>query len=250
MKQFDLVNAPLYGANLIEAGAGTGKTYAIESLFLRLIIENKLTVDQILVVTFTKAATEELKGRIRSKLIKAKDTFAYGTKSDPLIDSLYGKYDDHALASELIKKALIDFNETAIFTIHGFCGRILSEYSFETGSLFDTELVTDQTDLMQEVAEDFWRISLYEAVPEFISYSLKKLKGPGFFSKLLSRQVSSYKRIIPCIEKPVFENLLCDYRNLIQRIKSMWSLSRDEISGLMQHPALKGNIYGKTEAAG
>ena len=84
MKEFDLVNAPLSGANLIEAGAGTGKTYTIESLFLRLIIEKKLAVDQILVVTFTKAATEELKGRIRNKLIKAKDTFAYGTKSDSL----------------------------------------------------------------------------------------------------------------------------------------------------------------------
>lgn len=244
MKQFDLANAPLYGANLIEAGAGTGKTYAIESLFLRLIIENKLTVDQILVVTFTKTATEELKGRIRNKLIKAKDTFAYGTKSDTLIDSLYGKYDDHALASELIKKALIDFNEAAIFTIHGFCARILSEYSFETGNLFDTELVTDQTDLMQEVAEDFWRISLYEAEPEFISYSVKKLKGPGFFSKLLSKQVSSCKNIIPLIEKPGFENLLCDYRNHIQNIRTIWSVSRNEISDLLHDPALNGKIYG------
>jgi len=244
VKQFDLANATLGGANLIEAGAGTGKTYAIESLFLRLIIENKLTVDQILVVTFTKAATEELKGRIRNKLIKAKDTFAYGTKNDTLIDSLYEKYDDHSLASELIKKALIDFNEAAIFTIHGFCARILSEYSFETGSLFDTELVTDQTDLTQEVAEDFWRISLYEAEPEFISYSVKKLKGPGFFSKLLSKQVSSCKNIIPIIENPGFENLLYDYRNLIQSLRSIWSVSRNEISDMLHDPALNGKIYG------
>lgn len=249
MKEFDLANAPLYGTNLIEAGAGTGKTYAIESLFLRLIIENKLTVGQILVVTFTKAATEELKERIRNKLIKAKDTFAYGTKSDTLIDSLYGKYDDHALASELIKKALIDFNEAAIFTIHGFCARILSEYSFETGILFDTELVTDQTDLTREVAEDFWRINLYEAQPEFISYSVKKLKGPEFFLKLLSKQVSSCKNIIPIIEKSGFENPLCDYRKLIQDIRNVWAVSKNEISDLLHDPALKGNIYGKTEAS-
>jgi len=103
VKQFDLANAPLYGANLIEAGAGTGKTYAIESLFLRLILEKKLTVDQILVVTFTKAATEELKERIRNKLIKAKDAFIHGTKSDILINLLYEKYDDHALAAGLIR---------------------------------------------------------------------------------------------------------------------------------------------------
>ncbi|MDQ1330187.1 MAG: exodeoxyribonuclease beta subunit, partial [Thermodesulfobacteriota bacterium] len=249
MKQFDLANAPLYGANLIEAGAGTGKTYAIESLFLRLILEKKLTVDQILVVTFTKAATEELKERIRNKLIKAKDTFSHGAKSDILIDSLYEKYDDHALAAGLIRKALTDFNEAAIFTIHGFCARILSEYSFETGTLFDTELVTDQTDLTQEVAEDFWRISLYEAEPEFIRYSLKKLKGPGFFSKLLSRQVSSCKYIIPAIEKPGLESHLYDYRKLIQKIRSVWNVSKDEISGLLRDPALKNNIYGNREPA-
>ncbi|MDP3286251.1 MAG: UvrD-helicase domain-containing protein, partial [Desulfobacterales bacterium] len=76
------------------------------------------------------------------------------------------------------------------------------------------------------------------------SYSIKKFKGPGFFSKLLSRQVSSCKNIIPVIEKPAFENLLCDYRNLIKRIRSIWSVSRNEISDLLHDPALNGKIYG------
>ncbi len=244
MKEFDLINAPLYGTNLIEAGAGTGKTYTIESLFIRLIIENNLTVDQILVVTFTKAATEELKERIRNKLVEAKAAFIKGESSDSLIDSLCKKYEKHELASELMSKALIDFNEASIFTIHGFCARILSENSFETGSLFDTELVTDQTDLIQDIAEDFWRIYFYNAEPEFIKYSVKKLKGPGFFSKLLSKQVSTCKNIIPSIEKPRFENLIYDYRNLIQIIRSMWSVSRNEISDLLHAPALNGTIYG------
>ncbi|MBU1571112.1 MAG: exodeoxyribonuclease V subunit beta [Proteobacteria bacterium] len=244
VKEFDLINAPLHGTNLIEAGAGTGKTYTIESLFIRLIIENNLTVDQILVVTFTKAATEELRDRIRNKLVKAKEAFTKGESSDRLIDSLCKKYDDHALARELMNKALIDFNEASIFTIHGFCARILSENSFETGNLFDTELVTDQTDLIQDIAEDFWRIYFYDAEPEFIKYSVKKLKGPGFFSKLLSKQVSSCKNIIPIIEKPGFESLLYDYRNLIQRIRSIWSVSKNDISYLLHDPALNGKIYG------
>ncbi len=244
VKEFNLINTPLYGTNLIEAGAGTGKTYTIESLFIRLIIENNLTVDQILVVTFTKAATEELRERVRNKLVKAKEAFTKGESSDNLIDSLCKKYDDHALARELINKALIDFNEASIFTIHGFCARILSENSFETDSFFDTELVTDQTDLIQEVAEDFWRIYFYNAEPEFITYSVKKLKGPDFFSKLLSKQVSSCKNIIPSTDKPGFENLLYNYRNLIQRIRSIWSVSKNDISDLLHDPALKGNIYG------
>ena len=243
MKQFDLINAPLYGTNLIEAGAGTGKTYTIESLFIRLIIEKNLPVDQILVVTFTKAATEELRERIRSKLVKAKEAFMKGESNDRLINSLCKKYVDHALALDLINKALIDFNEASIFTIHGFCARILSENSFETGSLFDTELVTDRTDLIQEVAEDFWRINLYNAEPEFITYSEKKVSGPGFFSKLLSKQISPRIKIIPEVEKPELK-ILGDFRFLIEKLRNIWSASKDEISGLMRDPALKGNIYG------
>jgi exodeoxyribonuclease V beta subunit len=244
VKQFDLINAPLYGANLIEAGAGTGKTYTIESLFIRLIIEKKLTVGQILVVTFTKAATEELKDRIRNKLVKAKEAFVKAESSDSLIGSLLEKYDNHLLAQELINNALINFNEASIFTIHGFCARILSDNSFETGSLFDTELVTDQADLVQEIAEDFWRIYFYNTEPEFIKYSVKKLKGPDYFSKLLSRQVSSCKNIIPLIERPEFEDLISDYRNIIQKARNIWSVSKDEISALLHNPSLNGKIYG------
>lgn len=247
MKQFDLINAQLNGTNLIEAGAGTGKTYTIESLFVRLIIENTLTIDQILVVTFTKAATENLKERIRNKLTKAKEAFSAGTKDkksdDALIEALCEKYENHALAYDLLKNALINFNEAAIFTIHGFCARILSDYSFETGNLFDTELVTDQTDLMQEIAEDFWRINFYSAEPEFINYSLKQISGPHYFSRLVSKQIFNRIRIIPEIKKFVFEKLFL-YRSIIKDIKKIWLASKDEILVLLLDPVLKGNIYG------
>ena len=75
MQKFDIINTPLTGTNLIEASAGTGKTYAISGQFVRLIIERHFTADQILVVTFTKAATNELKERIRKKLMEAKEAF-------------------------------------------------------------------------------------------------------------------------------------------------------------------------------
>jgi exodeoxyribonuclease V beta subunit len=247
MKQFDLVNAPLSGTNLIEAGAGTGKTYAIESLFLRLIIEKKLSVDRILVVTFTKAATGELKERIRNKLICAKDAFAGKAVDDGLIRALYAKYEDRKAVSGLMEKAVLSFNEASIFTIHGFCSRILSEFSFETGSLFDTELVTDQTDLIREIAEDFWRIVFYGAEKEFISHSLKKLKNPAFFSNLFQRHVSFCKKIIPSVEKPQFETLLHEYRQMIQDAKNVWAASKEEIKSKMRGASLKENIYGKIE---
>jgi len=145
LKIFDPINTPLTGTNLIEASAGTGKTYAIAGLFLRLVLEEQLTADQILVVTFTKAATQDLKDRIRNNLLKAKSAFSKGSSNDDFINTLVKKHDNPALAVQLIQDALIDFDNAAIFTIHGFCHRILHENAFETQSLFDTELVTDQT---------------------------------------------------------------------------------------------------------
>ncbi|MBW2738759.1 MAG: UvrD-helicase domain-containing protein, partial [Deltaproteobacteria bacterium] len=142
MNNFDLINTSLSGINLIEASAGTGKTYAITGLFLRLILEKGLLVDQILVVTFTKAATAELKEKIRNILLQAKEAFQTGSSDDSFIDHIVKKADDPAFCIQLIENALVDFDKASIFTIHGFCQRILQENAFETGSLFDTELLS------------------------------------------------------------------------------------------------------------
>ena len=76
MKNLDPLTTPLRGLNLIEASAGTGKTYAISNIYLQLLVERNLNVEEILVVTFTKAATEELKGRIRGRIVDALNAFS------------------------------------------------------------------------------------------------------------------------------------------------------------------------------
>ena len=80
--------APLEGVNLIEASAGTGKTYTLTSLYIRLLIEQGLLVDQILVVTFTVAATQELKDRIRQRLKIARDAFDGAEVDDGLVKTV------------------------------------------------------------------------------------------------------------------------------------------------------------------
>jgi len=149
LETFDILNSPLTGTNLIEASAGTGKTYTIEGLFIRLILEKRLLVDQILVVTFTNAAAEELKDRIRSKLLETKNAFIEGISADQFLNALIDNHNDTKTAIQMIHDALINFDTAAIYTIHGFCQRLLTENAFETGGLFDTELVTDQTDIQQ-----------------------------------------------------------------------------------------------------
>ena len=243
MEPLDLTNTPLEGINLIEASAGTGKTYTIEGLFLRLILEKQLRVDQILVVTFTKAATAELRDRIRAKLLQAEKTFTAGTSEDNLLADLLKRQKDHAAAVDLIHHALVEFDQAPIFTIHGFCARILYEHAFETSNLFDTELISDPTELVRDVAEDFWRNHFYDAPLEFISYFTKKIKGPEYFWKLLNKTGATEIKIIPQIEKPLLKTLSA-FRKAYQRLKDQWPAARSAVMEALRDPALSGTQYG------
>jgi exodeoxyribonuclease V beta subunit len=132
MQPFDAIKTPLTGTTLIEASAGTGKTYTIAGLFVRLVLEQDLEVEQILVVTYTTAATEELKTRIRSKLIQTRQGLLQGDSRDPFISRLLSTLQHPAVTAARLDGVLADFDRAAIFTIHGFCQRLLHEHAFET----------------------------------------------------------------------------------------------------------------------
>lgn len=184
MRSFDSLEAPLLGTSLVEASAGTGKTYAISTLFVRLVLEADLNVDQILVVTFTEAATAELRDRIRKRLneavavcmamIRGKPT----TELDPLLVELVGRQTIVGLAHKRLTSALYRFDNAAIFTIHGFCQRVLRENAFATRVAFDTELLQDTRPLVQEIATDFWLSRMCEA-PLFLVQSFANVFAPG-----------------------------------------------------------------------
>ena len=244
MEPFDLLRAPLAGRNLIEASAGTGKTYNIEGLFIRLVLELHLEIDQILILTFTKAATEELKTRIRDKVIQARDGFASGGSTDPLINSLVKTYADQNAASERLHQALIDFDQAAIFTIHGFCQRIIHEHAFETHHLFDTELVSNQTHLVREVVDDFWREVFYTAPPEWIAYALGKVKKPDYFVRLLNKVKTRDIKLVPETTKPELASLQ-PFRDALAELRKAWPPSRDAAIEALMDPALNANMYGR-----
>ncbi len=161
---FNPVQSPLLkGVNLIEASAGTGKTYAIAMLVLRFVVEQDLKIDQLLVVTFTKAATEELKDRVRARLAEAKRALEGRVAQDNADVKVW--LDKLDIEPELIKKrlndALLDLDRAGIFTIHGFCQRVLREHALESGQLFDAELTDDLAAIKQACADDFWRRQIY-----------------------------------------------------------------------------------------
>lgn len=168
-KNFNPVNTQLLtGINLIEASAGTGKTYTIAFLVLRFIVEQNLAIKNILVVTFTNAATEELKDRIRKCLVETRLRFKGNIKSsDSANDANIRLWlDNLSLEPDLIlqrlNNALMDIDQAGIFTIHGFCQRILAEHALESGQLFDSELSGDISEIKQACADDFWRKNIYQ----------------------------------------------------------------------------------------
>ena len=243
MKSFDLLSTPLEGVNLIEASAGTGKTYNIEGLFLRLILEKHLQIDQVLVLTFTKAATAELKERIRSKLVQAQKAFAGQNSDDKLLDALVKRHPRHREAEQRINGTLVNFDQAAIFTIHGFCQRLLQENAFETGNLFDTELIEDQSHLIREVADDFWRQTFYPAPVEFAGFAFSRLKGPQYFYRLLESVKTPVANIVPVQNEPSLEALE-PFRTALNELKSAWPASREDVKRQLTDPALNANIYG------
>ncbi|MFC6840608.1 exodeoxyribonuclease V subunit beta [Xanthomonas theicola] len=188
---------PLHGVRLIEASAGTGKTFTLATLFTRLVVERGLRVGQILAVTFTEAATQELRRRIRERLALAATlvptaasvgaaSAATESMDDPsptgiadassrlkpllqeapdaaltraiLHAHLAASEDTPAALRRRLQQAVEEIDLAAISTIHGFCARVLREHALESGQTFAApELLGNDRDLLGEVAADLWR---------------------------------------------------------------------------------------------
>ncbi len=166
MRRLDVAAMPLTGVQLIEASAGTGKTHAITSLYLRLLLEAQLGVGDILVVTFTRAATEELRGRIRRRLVEALRLLCGPEALAAEQDAAFAAIVRQALAdgetsARRLRAAIAAIDEAAIFTIHGFCQRALRDHAFESGQTFTAELTESERELVATVVTDWWRRTFY-----------------------------------------------------------------------------------------
>jgi exodeoxyribonuclease V beta subunit len=239
-----LIECPLEGTNLIEASAGTGKTYAITGLYLRLVLEKKLSVDQILVVTFTEAATEELKDRIRKHLRLALDAFGGRPREDPFVAELVKREKQADAAAHRLRDAIRAFDEAAIFTIHGFCMRTLYEHAFESGTFFDTQLLTDQETLKREIVEDYWRRHLYQGSPLFVHYALSAGVSPEALFSLLSRGMHHLRlKIVPQTERRDTKAQEEACLRAFNEVLEAWPSSKEEVASLLQAEGLSRVKY-------
>ena len=122
---------------VVEASAGTGKTFALEELVLELALVERIPLQKILLVTFTEKATQELRTRLRSRLREIVDAAQSG--KEWLGQEGSGSLGNRCPRLEQLKAALLDFDAVPIYTIHGFCNRLLREFAFENRLLFDQQ---------------------------------------------------------------------------------------------------------------
>src|SRR5690606_37879286 len=205
--EHDYLRLPLDGVQLIEASAGTGKTFTLATLFTRLVVEQQLRIGQILAVTFTDAATQELRRRIRERLALASRIAgsAAGADEDQETALTRAILDRHLrqgaeTSTQLARRLRIAAEEidlASIFTIHGFCARVLSEHALDSGQAFDTqELLANLQPLHVEVAADLWR--LHADDPEALDALTSLWNGPD----ALAADLRALLRDLPLLPEP------------------------------------------------
>lgn len=224
---------PLHGMRLIEASAGTGKTFTIAALYLRLVLGHgscaadidptetatafarALSPREILVVTFTRAAVEELRGRIRKRLQEASTALRLETlPQDPILAELYCYYEktgQRLLAVRVLQQAAENMDEAAIFTIHSWCQQVLQQHAFVSGAGFNRQLQQDQRSLLERCVEDYWRTWFYPLSESSVYWLHEKWKTPaglmGYVQKALRVDEAPRDLHSPLLLQAAIDNL-------------------------------------------
>src|ERR1700722_3149041 len=248
---------PLLGSSLIEASAGTGKTFTIAMLYVRLLLGHRgpdvearaLTPPEILVVTFTDAATKELRERIRARLIEAAEYF----RADPLeveerpadedlLHDLRAAYadDQWAACARRLQLAAEWMDEAAVSTIHGWCNRMLSEHAFDSDSLFSQTLETDQSELRAEVVRDYWRTFLAPLDAQSAAEVRQWFASPTALQAEI-RGLLGHADLLPDAPPPLeaLQDAREKQREHLDRLKANWPAWADEIKALFEDARAK-----------
>lgn len=258
----DPLTLPFGGSRLIEASAGTGKTYTISGLYLRLLLGDfngtddghhlPLTCEQILVVTFTNAATEELRDRIRRRIQVAFKCFLGLNVDDPFVEALYQNTpeEQRPIALRRFDLALKSLDEAAIFTIHGFCQRILADLAFESSRLFESDFTLDDSEFLHHAVRDFWRETCYPQQGELAEIIANEFADPDNLVKQLrpllgASQATPLVSTSKLVTTAEFATLAQSLQQSLARFKLAWPRGRDGLLQLLHSLPLNGTRFGK-----
>lgn len=242
-RPLDPLRLPLSGERLIEASAGTGKTFTIAALYLRLLLglggdaafAREVNVEELLVVTFTEAATEELRGRIRSNIHQLRIACLRGESANPLYAALLAEIADRDQAARTLLLAERQMDEAAVFTIHGFCQRMLTLNAFESGMLFEQQLIEDESRLRYQACADFWRRHCYPLPRDIAAVINEAWQGPRDLLLAVNRWLQGEAPQLKAT--PTDESLTERHQRIIATIaaiKKQWREQVAEIAPLLE----------------
>ena len=254
---------PLHGSRLIEASAGTGKTYTIAALYVRLILQHGLAQGtafnrhvlppEILVVTFTDAATQELRDRIRAKLVEAAQVFRdEQTQSDALLLILRADYppEQWAACAQLLDQAAQWMDEAAVSTIHSWCQRMLREHAFDSGSLFTQTLETDHSDLLALVVKDYWRQQCYPLSNSHVLWAIEYWQQPAALQRkiypLLHAQTSIPQQVTQAQSlAELLEVGISEQQQTLVQLKANWVEWVQELRDILDQAVAAKAVNGR-----
>lgn len=259
----DTLRFPLHGSHLIEASAGTGKTFTIAALYVRLVLGHggadaygrALTPGEILVVTFTDAATQELRDRIRSRLAVAADAFRVDPGSigsaSPGQDPWHGLRAEYPpeqwpVCARKLQLAAEAMDEAAVSTIHSWCNRMLREHAFDSDSLFTQELETDQRELLSEVVRDYWRSFMVALDADAVAEVRQWWSGPAALQVSIGGLLEHAGLLPAALRAPAeaLREALADRQQRLAEIKAPWSAWVDELQTLLDTARDKKQLNG------
>ncbi|MDF3125558.1 exodeoxyribonuclease V subunit beta [Rheinheimera sp. 1928-s] len=254
----DLLSFPLSGSQLIEASAGTGKTFTIAALYLRLVLghgtSKALLPPDILVVTFTEAATQELTERIGQRLADAARYFREQSDSlkagqaDAFLQSLRSEFtpEQWPHCAYQLELAVQYLDEAAISTIHGWCNKVLAEFALSSGYLFEQNLVTDVEQLQLDVIRDYWRNFYYPLPEEHVATVWQQLQNPEALRKkilpLISHLALFTEPATPAVLLPEVKALR---KQKLAELKAPWNNWISEIRILLHGAIERKEVDGR-----
>lgn len=255
--RFDIVQSPLsQGATALEASAGTGKTFALSHIVVRYLVEKDISHRSILAVTFTRAASSELRDRIRSLITQALDLLNSPSQenSEPSpLEHIVQRIPSETLpqAQLRLQDALQSFDEFPIFTIDGFFQRILNEHAFETGSLFESEIMTDERPLLEQAIEEAWKSLTFtltgHAATYFNNHGTLQASAQDILQKKLQHQ---QLHILPDSPEDSFATLADAYNSetqtLLASIAQFKELLHTELDTLIELISNPPDVFSKT----
>ena len=246
MKALEPFTDPIDGLTFVEASAGTGKTYAIEMFYLRLLIEEHASPEEVIVVTYTNAAAAELRQRARDRIRRAQAYLRRGGAADEPWKLYLSSLPDTRSADQRLLAALYGFDRAAISTIHGFCQRILSEHAFVTGNSFDLDMITDQAGVVDEVVRDFIATELFDVERPLLETIWRR----GSMSDLVAfaGRCASQPDLVLTPEPSEWRDPLAKWREALDQARESWRLERAQITEKrLSSPGLKKNAMMSEE---